>query len=152
MSKQRAIAEGRPRAPASDAVKAATVLLERGGWALRTLEVDLVAGHLRVEAQHSDDGLSVTLWADRLGRVYLEREIRVWVERGASARNKRYPGAWDVRFLGREHYREAPDGLRALAAYLANNSGGRLPLAASREALELCCGAILPRLPAPLET
>ena len=130
-------------APLEVAVKSATILLERGGWELREVDIDLVAGTARISAR-SYAGRVVTLYADQGGRrCYLERcqERTEWVRRGAGGalfkgggRSNNASAETVTDFLGRERCEGIRSGARALCVYLVDNAPRPLALADVRRA------------------
>lgn len=140
--------------PMEVAVKAATVLLERGGWELREVDIDLVAGTARVSVR-SHAGRVVTLFADQQGRrCYLERcqERTEWVRRGAGGalfkgggRSLSASEETVTDFLGRERCEGIRSGARALCVYLTDNAPRPLALADARRAFGGILQAATPR-------
>lgn len=112
-----------PAAPqfavASAAANALAVALERLGWSLRNVEIDLAEGRARITLRR--DSLHVTLDAQH-GRVTIEREI---VEARVS-KNVRAPqlGGLDRVLLGRQRFDGLRVAMRSLAHYVADNTPG----------------------------
>lgn len=132
------------------AFSVATAILQPAGWDLSNVQVDRVAGFMLVEVKRLGTGLTVRLRSDRHGRTYIERDEAIFVERSSQSRSRRYTGAWESRLLGRDHIDGGfLQGMRVLAHYLADNSGGRLSISASREAIALVYKGSLPQLPSP---
>jgi hypothetical protein len=108
--------------------------LERCGWTPTDFDVDLGRGTLRLQLKRFD-GRLVTLWADRHGRAYVERE-----------------GVDVSRFLGRQRFDDPHQALESLAGYVADNPAeGRAALtsAEARQLLFPLLGAALGRALAP---
>lgn len=123
--------------------RAAVALLERGGWELLQADIDMIAGTARVVLR-SFGQRWVTLHSDGFGRrCYVEREYEITrhVRRGAGLCEVKGGGAGGLhcveterQLLGRDHTEGIRSGARFLAAYLADNSDGRLSLADARRA------------------
>ena len=109
--------------------------LARVGWEIENLDVDRVAGTVRIDLKRYD-GRITTLFADRFGRAYVERLQRT--EHRLTGRPEWQAPGLDFRFLGRDRYATPQDALRALCEYaLANPAVGfaALPRSDARAAL-----------------
>lgn len=112
------------------------VTLERAGWTVASLEVDLVAGYAKVDLRGFNSRL-VTFFADRHDRASLTVDLigceTVAVgRRGDRARVERVAST----MLSRQHFRGIRVGIRGLCAYLADNAPvpGRLTSGEARKA------------------
>lgn len=104
--------------PARDDLRALAVVLARGGWEIRDLDLDLVAGRAMIEL-HRADGRWLYLSADSLGRASVERWHRAAVV-------TRYRGGPECdghrdQFLGRTRFEGPRAALRHLSRYVADN-------------------------------
>ena len=118
-------------------VRALQHTLDRGGWTILAVEIDLVRSTARVEVKR-DDGLHVTLDA-RNGSATLTREL-VSLRRaeGPVGSGRWRPERLHTEFIGRQRFEGPRAALRGLCNYLADNAIGAPMLRADvRKAMSL---------------
>jgi hypothetical protein len=99
-------------------------VLERHGWEVRSIDIDLVAGRATVEI-HRFDGRWVYLAGSSEGSVNLER----WARTRTVSRYRGGPecDSFKDQFLGRSRPEGLRSGLRALCNYIADNPAPGFP-------------------------
>ena len=124
------------RAPAAlpDTAKALACGLERHGWSVRNVDIDLVAGRAVVEL-HRFDGRWVYLDARTDGSTCVER----WQRRATVTRYRGGPqcDSFEDQFLGRSRAEGPRAGLRTLCNYLADNPMPGFPALTASDARNL---------------
>lgn len=111
--------------------------MDRAGWALDWVDIDLTGSAPRLEIRATrHDGLWVRAYVDQLGRATLERFQR---ERGLGmARNQKglrpLVPLVDDHFMGRHRYEGGRSMMRGLCAYLTDNALHPVALADMRSA------------------
>ena len=104
-------------------IRALQLTLDRGGWTILAVEIDLIRSTARVEVKR-DDGLHVTLDA-RNGSATLTREL-VSLRRaeGPVGSGRWRPERLHTEFIGRQRFEGPRAALRGLCNYLADNASG----------------------------
>ena len=113
-----------PPQPATGNVIALRQTLQRHGWDIRTVEIDLIAERAIVEI-HRFDGRWVYLAGKAQGSVNLER----WHRTPTVYRYRGGPQCdwFDDQFLGRSRPEGLRTGLRSLCKYIADNPAPGFP-------------------------
>jgi hypothetical protein len=120
-------------------VEALLRTMDRAGWALDWVDLDLTGSAPRLEIRATrHDGLWVRAYVDQLGRATLERFQRertlgVPQNKKAGARMPMAPLV-DDHFMGRQRYEGGRSMMRGLCAYLADNALHPVALADMRAA------------------
>ena len=110
-------------------------VLDRAGWRLLNVEIDLSSETARVEVRKGD--LHVTFDA-RNGRATLTREIVTLCRVDQLVGSGRWrPERLHTRFIGRQSYEGVRSGLRAMSNYLADNAKVPTLRADVRDAMRL---------------
>jgi hypothetical protein len=109
-------------------------MLERGGWRINAIDLDLHHSTARVEVARID-GLQVTLDA-RNGRASITREM-LKPEAPKTQRN-RYSSGLTTQFLGRTCAEGPRHGLKILCDYIADNATTPLLPFEVRRVMALC--------------